>query len=158
MTSVFGAAAARKPLMDGELPPGSTISQGLEIDPKYSVPFIPPCTRFEGGFVCKGNSGLTRVGKGVYAKEELTLNDCLLLQIIEDDLFVDGNLSLMNCPALAKIGDGLTVKGTVNLAGCSKAIQLPSHGEVAGDLILPTGFDTSRISPTLKSGEVLIAS
>jgi hypothetical protein len=98
------------------------------------------------------------VGKGVYVNNELLLDDCLLLQVIEEDLFVDGYLSLMNCAALIKIGDGLTVKGDANLAGCSKSVELPSYGEVVGDLILPPGFDTSRISPAFKVGEVLIAS
>ena len=158
MTSVMHAAAARDPLTRGELEPNTTIDQGLRIDPQYSVPFIPQGTRFAIGFECKGNPGLTRVGKGVYVNNELLLDDCLLLQVIEEDLFVDGYLSLMNCAALIKIGDGLTVKGDANLAGCSKSVELPSYGEVVGDLILPPGFDTSRISPAFKVGEVLIAS
>ncbi len=158
MTSVVHAASARKPLIDGELPPDTVIDQGLLIDPKYSVPFIPPGTRFEGGFVCKSNPGLTRVGERVYAMYELTLNDCLLLQIVGDNVVVEGDLNLMSCPSLKFIGLGLVVKGNLNLAGCYPSIQLPAQGEIGGDLILPSGFDLKNLPPNLKRGEVVIAS
>lgn len=156
MTSVLTASVARAPLVTGELPPNTTISQGLEIEPRYSLPFIPEGTRFEGGFICRANRGLMRVGSYVRAAEVFTLDDCPRLREIEEGLAVKGDLNLRNCPALERIGDDLYVGGNLDLDGCSPTIRLPSRGVVKCDLILPKRFDTDRLAPGFTAGRVLM--
>jgi hypothetical protein len=156
MAVIVHAAVARNYLMLGTLEPNTVIDQDITID-DYAVPFIPPGTQFLGGVDLSGNPGLTTVHRGVCA-QELILDDCPSLKTIEDNLVVDCDLSLKNCRALGRIGNGLTVKGNMDMEGCSTDLQLPNHGVVRGSLILPTGFDTARISPYFKTGKLQIAS